>query len=180
MKIFNRTINIELLIGVCALLTSIISLGIYLEQLKISRQQQKASVYPYVWVTYQRIEDGFYFNIENKGVGPAFIKKVDIAFKGKKYTDFSTLFTQQWVKRNDNNATNTFPFYMRNVTNGDVFKIGETVEIYVLKNNDKLANHLQSVVEDSSFHFKVLYTDVYGDYFSNEDNTVKNIENPLE
>ncbi|MEA5405198.1 hypothetical protein VB776_19840 [Arcicella sp. DC2W] len=177
MKIFNRRLNIELLVGTVAIFTSVISIFIYLEQLKMSREQQKASVYPYLWFEGGVYDNNvFHYEVDNKGVGPAFIKNVEVYYQQKKYESFSKLFTSEWVRINGSDF-NKFPYYFNDIENGSVMKIGEEKELYVLKNNQTLALHLgYKVMNDSSFHFKILYEDVYGGGFLNHDNKITAIE----
>lgn len=178
MKLFNYKLNIELLVGTVAILTSVISIFIYLEQLKISRQQQKASVYPYLWLSGGVFDDNmFYYNCENKGVGPAFVKEIEIYYKHKKYNKFSKLFNKEWIQKNGSDF-NSFPYYFDDLEVGSVLKIGEEKQIYTLKRNETLVKHLgYSVVGDSTFHFRIIYTDVYGGRFLNQDNKITALEN---
>lgn len=177
MKFFNHKLNIELLVGTVAILTSVISIFIYLEQLKISRQQQKASVYPYLWFEGGVYDNEFfYYNCENKGVGPAFIKDIEIYYKQKKYDSFAKFFTKEWNQKNGSDL-NKFPYYFDDLEKGSVMKIGEELQIYTLKRNEVLVKHLgYKVITDTSFHFKVLYEDVYGGRFMNYDNKITVIE----
>ena len=173
MKIFNHKLNIELLVGTVAILTSVISIFIYLEQLKISREQQKASVYPYLWLNNGLLDKNyFYFKAENKGVGPAFIKKIKISFQHKEYDSFEQLFTKEWQKKNGS-THNHFPFYFESLETGNVLKEGEELTLYSLKYEETLAYYLKyQVVDDTTFHYQIWYADVYGGCFLNQDNNI--------
>ena len=64
----RRRINIDMLLGISATLLSLAALVVSIFQTRIDRQQQKASVWPYLKTSSDHIEDDFTF-----GIGPALI-----------------------------------------------------------------------------------------------------------
>lgn len=80
------------LISVAALAIGIIQAQIMNEQQKIMAEQQKASVWPYVDVDKKlRFSDGasnIEIYLENKGVGPAVVRNMELHFNGSRYSDF--------------------------------------------------------------------------------------------
>lgn len=75
------------LMGMAAIFISILSMFAVIYQSYLAREenelmriQQSATVLPYLDYWYNNVGDGYKFVIENKGVGPAFIK--DVKFMG--------------------------------------------------------------------------------------------------
>lgn len=65
-----------------AFLVSVCSLFIYIYQSKLMAEQQQVVVWPYVQWSHSNVDD-FRLEAENKGVGPALIRKVTMSFNGK-------------------------------------------------------------------------------------------------
>lgn len=69
----------EMIIAVCAVITSVVALFIGWDQARIMRLQQKAEIWPMVQVTHLNdVRDGavtYSLELENAGVGPALIEK---------------------------------------------------------------------------------------------------------
>ena len=64
-----------------AFFVSVCSLFIYIYQSKIMAEQQQVAVWPRVQWSRSNVQ-GFEFNVENKGVGPALVRKVQMSFNG--------------------------------------------------------------------------------------------------
>lgn len=69
----------EMIIAVCAVITSVVALFIGWDQARIMRLQQKAEIWPMVQVTHLTDVSGgavtYSLELENAGVGPALIEK---------------------------------------------------------------------------------------------------------
>lgn len=84
LKLFNRllqafkSININMLVAFCALFVSACALYISVQEVRIMRTQQKASMFPYLTVGKQYNAEGFGFRLENNGNGLAKIHSYQI------------------------------------------------------------------------------------------------------
>jgi len=81
----RRRINIELLLGISATFLSLAALVVSIVQTRIAREQQHASVWPYLQILASNFDNELHYGLENKGVGPAIIRDFEIAYRGKTY-----------------------------------------------------------------------------------------------
>lgn len=72
----------EYAVAATAFFVSVCSLFIYIYQSKLMAEQQQVAVWPYVQWTYTNVDE-YRFDAENKGVGPALVRKVAIRYNGK-------------------------------------------------------------------------------------------------
>jgi hypothetical protein len=80
----------EMLIAVCAVITSVVALYIGWDQARVMRLQQKADVWPLLQIDQiTSVENGnlvYRMRIESAGVGPAFLERYVITVPGEKQT----------------------------------------------------------------------------------------------
>ena len=86
----------EMLIAVCAVMTSVVALFIAWYQTQVMRGQQEAQVWPMVQLTHETDFNGesvsYAIAVENAGVGPALIDSFAITMPGRPdTTDFYEL-----------------------------------------------------------------------------------------
>ncbi|TAG87589.1 MAG: hypothetical protein EAZ20_10335 [Bacteroidetes bacterium] len=131
-------------------ISSFIFIGI---QTSIMQSQQKASVWAYLEVVRNISGDGFYIEVQNKGVGPAIIKKVSYIYENKIYDDFSKMAKQIIVDKDFN-----YNIYSTNPINEKVMSANEKIRIFAVKNM-KYAEKLIF----SNFQCQITYENIYGD-----------------
>jgi hypothetical protein len=66
------------IMALCALVTSILSIYLTIRTLQIQKRHNFQSVKPIAWVSVADFEDRISVTLQNNGVGPMIIKKVDI------------------------------------------------------------------------------------------------------
>ena len=88
----QRRINIELLLGISATFLSLAALIVSIFQTRIAREQQQASVWPYLQLLVSQHNKECHIGIENKGVGPALVKKSEWLYGNKKYANAQDLY----------------------------------------------------------------------------------------
>ncbi|MFD2936927.1 hypothetical protein [Spirosoma flavum] len=152
----RRRINIELLLGISATFLSLAALVVSIFQTKIAREQQEASVWPRIATSDNVLDLNFSFSIGNQGIGPAIIKSISIFYRGKKYETLSLVLFQQAGHLNGG-------YVYSDPEPETVLKAGDELDLFKLSRDDEpLSYKLKNVVNDSSFHFRVRYADVYG------------------
>jgi hypothetical protein len=98
MSKISEKLNTDRILSICAILIGVMTLVVYFIQTRLLMEQQHAGVWPCIQISgtndYQGTKDKEYFtvNVENKGIGPALIKKVEIKFQGKMYNKFGDVF----------------------------------------------------------------------------------------
>jgi hypothetical protein len=162
----------DIIISVCAMLVSLGTFATFLYQTKIIQEDSKASVYPHLEIVrqYNNGDNPFILYIRNVGIGPAFLKKMEIQYKGKTYSSND---------KDDRGSCLPFRFLMKilpfekipNVGNGPSLPIvippGEK-EMFIRLNdkNEKSIALMVDIFDNSKI--KVCYSSVYKDYWTVE------------
>ncbi len=162
----RRRITIELLLGISAIFLSLAALVVSIFQTKIAREQQQASVWPYLQVVAANYDRELHYGLENKGVGPAIIKEYKLSYKGKAYPSIKPLFWEQ-IGVNTPGGKG-----FAEVETGDVFKSGEDFEILFVSRSDSIIQKASKMLSDTSFRLRIRYADVYGNCWQLDRNKV--------
>ena len=172
--------RVDIIVSVSAMLVSLATFGIYLYQTKIIHEQARASVYPHLLVTRSSTigKDGeFSFYVRNVGTGPAFLKSMQIKYKGKIYKEFNNkgeiyritplTFLMSILPTED------FPNLGSGAGIPVVIPAGET-ERFLNSNDPKKDSKLLTEIFDEA-EINVCYSSVYKDYW-----TVEKWKQPIE
>ncbi len=154
----RRRAGPELLVGIAAILLSCGALVVSVFQARILREQQGATVWPRLAVGTNHVDEGFAVTMANAGVGPAIIREVTYAVHGRRYQSAWAL-AQAEIGGDTLVAT---PKYFQTVVAGSVLRPGDSVEMLSLPQNAALADRMDALTSDSSYHARALYSDVYG------------------
>ena len=82
----------EMIVALCALVVSVCSLGIMVYETSLARETQKATVWPQLDISFERIDDSFGVVVTNSGIGPAIIKSYKVNYDGEYFSDWASLF----------------------------------------------------------------------------------------
>jgi hypothetical protein len=74
--------HVDYLLAGVAFFVSLTTLGVYIYQARMMREQQHVSVWPYMEWNTSNVQD-YHLSTRNKGVGPAIIRKVEMSVDGK-------------------------------------------------------------------------------------------------
>ncbi len=164
-----KKIATDRILGISAMLISLLTLIIFIYQTNIMRRQSKLSVKP-------RLDFSTNFSgndslivmeevIENRGLGPAIIDSIRFIYKSKSYPlDVEKLLQSQLPKLLE------YGYLSQHATlsQGSTLMPGEEKPIFTyklpVKNLDSVYNYLDITSEDSSpFPVEVIYTSIYED-----------------
>ena len=124
-----------MIVGIAAIVVSVMTMFVYIFQAGIMMDQQHMSVWPYLeWSsTYISTPDEqeFYMDVINKGVGPARVKDVKIIFEGKKYDDYTTLLQELFGKTRHDSL-----WIITDGVNNRVMAPGEQIRVFHVKNRN--------------------------------------------
>jgi hypothetical protein len=160
----------EKVMSISALLVSAISLFALFYQLNLAREEnelirkeQKASVLPHLSQWFSTIDNRFKIVFGNRGVGPAFVKKVDLVLNDSIRFDNTDdlvdhIFKNIEVNENPNYMSSTF-------TEGRVIPAGETVVVISIPDS-KAQLTFQQYLAENTLDFEIIYEDVYGTRWS--------------
>lgn len=151
----QRKINISLLIGIAAIFLSASALLVSIIQTTILKEQQHASVWPYIQDKFM-INKGLYrYGIENKGVGPAIIKRLEYTYKGASYDNTKKMYAALFGESYSGvGFTETNKNY--------VIKSGEGIEMLSVNRPDSLIYDIINLWESDAVNLTITYSDVYG------------------
>ena len=169
--------RVDIIVSVSAMLVSLATFGIYLYQTKIIHEQARASVYPHLEIVrgYGMTPVYFTLSVKNVGIGPAFLKSIEIEYKGKIYRsrDFKVSCLPGVVIR-DVVPEDKLPYFGNGGTAPMVLPAGEK-EVFVtlgsLKEED--VKTLVNIFDNAKI--KICYASVYKNYW-----TVLKDDQPIE
>ncbi len=147
-----------------AIFVSLCALGVSIYQSYIFRNQQFATVWPYIEPRIEYTNQSFIFYIQNKGTGPAIIKNVKIELDGKAETDYSRFLR-------DLLQSTSFKSMSISSPDNSVLSAGEKVEFMSAQVNDTIKSDFpqRTVV-------KICYCSIFGDCWQFTDGKVRKVE----
>ncbi|MEY8848844.1 hypothetical protein AB9K26_08510 [Psychroserpens sp. XS_ASV72] len=148
-----------LFISVISLIALLYQSYLAREENKLIQKQQSASVLPHLNQWYSDLNGNFKVIIGNKGVGPAFIKDVNIVLDSKKSFDntddfFVELFNSSPTLDSVQTVTSTF-------VKGFVLPANESINVIEIYGKQS-SNAFKEVFSTRSIDFEILYEDIYG------------------
>lgn len=148
-----------LFISVISLIALLYQSFLAREENKLIQKQQSASVLPYLNSWYSNSSDGFKIIFGNKGVGPAFIKNVEIKFNDS--LQFST--TDQLFRHifKTVKGLDSIPYSNSTLAKGFVLPANETIEVITVTNKYGI-KLFRDYMNTNKLDYTVLYEDVYG------------------
>ena len=157
----RRRATPEILVGIAAILLSCGALVVSVFQTRILREQQGATVWPRLSVGQDHVDDTFLYRLNNDGVGPAIVREVHFSVHGRSYDQVSALMYREVLEAMADTSFAAGKF-STTISPGAVLRPGEQVDLFQTLRSAVLADRLSALVTDSSYHARILYSDVYG------------------
>ena len=151
----KRKLNVEFLLGLSAVFLSASALIVSIIQTTIFKEQQYASVWPYLQITLSYRSGDYDYGIENKGVGPAIVKRFEYVYRGTGYDNTRALFTALF-------GENMKGVGFTGMNKDYVFKPEEAISLLSLDIPDSVIRTIASRWESDSINLRVTYADIYG------------------
>ncbi len=155
--------NSDKMLSISAFLISLMTLGVFVYQTRLMRQQQHLSVLPYLSVSFRAMSSpDFNVVLANEGIGPAFVESVKIKYEGKTYDMDLPKFLANHVPAMDTVKN----YFFSNVYPGRMIPAGEDIEVLSANNSMKTANDLEKVLAELSengLDYEIIYRSVYND-----------------
>ena len=127
----NKREILQSLGTISALVISILALIVSIFETNILKDQQKATVWPYVTINQNYSGKGYELRAINKGVGPAIIKSMQVEYKGKPMDTYLGMLEAAYPN-NGRNYSNT----NQSNINGMVMQSKEKVVMLAFPWND--------------------------------------------
>lgn len=154
--------NTEKIVSISAIFISALTLYVTFEQFKISREQQRLSVLPYLSIgNYYTGSPNYQLVLRNDGIGPAFIESVVVIYEGKKYEmDLINFLYEQFPTEMDSipNLAHS------NIYEGLLVPVGQKIPHLSIENSQKSADRLLMLLEkldEGNFQFEIVYSSIY-------------------
>lgn len=155
----EKKIDTGLLVGLCAIGISVATLFVYIYQARIMQSQQHASVWPYIEWSHSNV-DGFYLQVQNKGIGPAIIKDAKL-FLDDKEVDLDILFNSLIGKNHEGMSYQTSYVLGRVMAPGESFKVFNILE-------GTYATKMDSAFTKRNIRFEICYCSIYEDCWTSK------------
>lgn len=153
----------EYIVSFSAIFVSIATLFVYIYQARIMQKQQHTSVLPYVEWLYSNAGNEFIISVENKGIGPAFVKGVTMKLDDAEVGSNSALFKKLL-------GTSSFSF-INSTVNRRVISPGEKIEMVHVYDSAQ-AHAIDSLLLWSNaphkFSIEICYCSVYDDCWTTD------------
>jgi hypothetical protein len=172
----KKRLKPEMIIALCATFVSIATLGVYIyqarvmiRQAEIMQSQQHISVWPYIetlittMVTSDKPYEAYY-EIENKGIGPAIVKQITIKVDGVVMKDNAELFDSMIGK------TDTLSISTTAVKNR-VIAPGEKIRAFHIVGDD-LVKRFAIAYQKKKFEYIICYCSVYNECWTRNQDVV--------
>jgi hypothetical protein len=160
-------INRDTTVAFSAIVMSIATLIVSVYQISLMRNQLHTSVWPYVEWLYNNANNQFYITVENKGIGPAIIKGVEMKLDEEPMGSNSELLKTLLGNSHFN--------FINSTVKGRVISPGETVEMLHVFDS-KAARAIDSLLLWNSsahtFELRICYCSVFGDCWETDGNTI--------
>lgn len=149
-----------LALTIISLIALFYQLSLAREENELIRKQQSASVLPHLSQWFSNTSEGFKIIFGNKGVGPAFIKKVDLELKDTTFHNTDHL-VNHLLKEIYKRDSISIPASTSTFSDGYVLPANETIEIVVVKKPEHF-KIFKEFLNDIELDFTITYADVYG------------------
>jgi hypothetical protein len=150
----SRRLTLELLLGLSAIFLSLAALTVSIFQTKILREQQHASVWPYLETQISTAGKDLNYGIINKGIGPAIIKEIEWRSGDSSYKK-----TQQFLLSEIGSAKGLGRSALEP---NSVFSPQGGLALITVYDNDSLSKVVNEKLDSESFNLRIIYSDVYG------------------
>ncbi len=129
------------------------------EDNRLTQKQQSASALPHLNQWFSEYEGSFKLIIGNKGVGPAFIKKVELTLdSAKKFNNTDDLFKELFATTK---GFDTIPYVTSTLVSGFVLPANDDIKIIEINDAQHIAAFKQ-MLNKRKITFAITYQDVYG------------------
>jgi hypothetical protein len=156
----------EYIVSFSAIFISVATLFVYIYQARIMQKQQHTSVLPYVEWLYSNAENEFIITVENKGIGPAFVREVTMKLNGEEIGSNSALFKKLL-------GYSSFSF-INSTVERRVISPGEKIEMVHVYDSAQ-AHAIDSLLlwnnSPNKFSLEICYCSVYNDCWTTDGTT---------
>lgn len=153
-------------LSIVAIIASLGTLFTIVYQTNLIRQQQYASVLPYLemWNSQPGQQgESYIYLLMNNGIGPAFIKEVKIHYKDSVYFHDPASFTFNVIKPKDSITNVSYS----NIKKGRLIPAGEQMELVSVSKDSINAPILKKwFAQTDSLEVEIIYESVYGERWS--------------
>lgn len=152
-----------LIIALVSLIALFYQLSLAHEENDLIRKQQSASVLPHLSQWFSDTPRGFMVVFGNKGVGPAFIKEVNLTLNDSLKFDNTDHLVRHIVQNTP--GLDSIPISTSTFQGGYVLPADKVIEIIVIK-SAKGKKIFRDYLNSSDLEFDIIYEDIYGTRWS--------------
>ncbi len=129
---------LDLILALSAIFISAVSLYVAVEHGRIERDLVAANSWPFLAVSYQGDTQHPVYQMENTGVGPAKLERIEVLYRGQVMPDLDALLERCCGLPVDpvERRKQGYPVYYRSFISRTVFRPGEALELMTVHRQD--------------------------------------------
>ena len=160
--------NYERIFSSVAILSSILTVGVFAYQTYLIREQNKMSVYPHLVAYYSFDPNKFFsFAVSNDGVGPALIEEVKFSVRGKTYNRLES-YTRD-VLHSKEISKYKFRRSYSGLFKGILLPANKERILVKISPMDSVPHTVMHTIRkkfsNDSLHIKIVYKSIFGEKF---------------
>ena len=161
----------EKLVSFAAVLISLMTFIVFIYQTNLIRKQQYMSVYPHLDLgNHNSWTVNYKYVLENQGVGPAFIKSIEVRERGGETFDDLVDFIEGKITKAD-----SIEFHYSDLRVGQLIQPQQKIILFGLSdqhytkpkglpaNTIRSANRLREIINNDSVAIRITYESIYGE-----------------
>lgn len=148
----RRRLNTDLIVSGAAIFISLCTLVVLLYEARIMREQQRASVWPYIELAVGSGNQGFHVVTHNQGIGPARIRSLRAFVDGTPVRTWDAMFDSLGVETGS---------WGNDLTNGRVIPGQSGLPTLRAAGAERAARLIDAYFDDQRLAFEVCYCSIY-------------------
>lgn len=150
--------NTELVVAVSAVAIGVCTMLVYIYQARIMSKQMHAAVWPFIQTNLSETNTSIVLKVNNKGVGPAIVKKAFVIVNGERYADTQANLDSVGYKLTGKKGL------LNGYTNIEGRVISANEEIRFIEISDSVSLRLfKQAMSQNSIRIEICYCSVYND-----------------
>ena len=167
---FQEEVQNRSLVALSAIFISTATLFVYIYQAGIMQKQLRTAVWPHIeWLKSVNVNsNGLYLEVQNKGIGPARVKKVNLYLDDKPVADLTEMFQVL----TDSSFAEYFGY---SIVEGRVMGPGESIIAFEIADGE-MGKRIWEALKARNFRYTICYCSVYDECWTSTGTVVTESE----
>lgn len=165
---FQEEVQNRSLVALSAIFISTATLFVYIYQAGIMQKQLRTAVWPHIEWLKSVNSNGLYLEVQNKGIGPARVKKVNLYLDDKPVADLTEMFQVL----TDSSFAEYFGY---SIVEGRVMGPGESIIAFEIADGE-MGKRIWEALKARNFRYTICYCSVYDECWTSTGTVVTESE----